>query len=376
MKKRILILMVESGSGHKSPAMAIRDSIEARYPEEYQIDVVDFAAACGAQSTDVGLKSFWDYLLARPKLARAGYRALETFPTITRSMLPASFRVFFNKGESYLAQMRPDIILSTYHLATMVATEAVARGSIDVPVISFVTDPLTANPLWADEDADTIIVSSEKAQDELVDMGVPRSRTVVLGYPVNNRFLDIRRPAGDIRSELGVESGEQVIVASAGGQGIGKQSTYLMNAYRRGVPFSIVFVCGRNEKLKAELEALVRTVESRTRLIPLGYVTNMNELFHVADLAVIKAGAATTFEALLMQTPVLFTDWATYNEKPNIDFVIDRAVGASVETEDEFFDILDRIYADDLISDWKSNLESLGLKSGANDIADLIVSRL
>ena len=76
-RKRILMTMLEVGLGHKSPAIAVRDSLEELWPGRYLIDIVDFAKDSGAIEDDQTLKRSWDMALAFPLSALIGYLLIE-----------------------------------------------------------------------------------------------------------------------------------------------------------------------------------------------------------------------------------------------------------------------------------------------------------
>ena len=128
--------------------------------------------------------------------------------------------------------------------------------------------------------------------------------------------------------------------------------------------------------LKDELDRMVREEKSDTNLVPLGFVNNMNELLSASDLCIAKAGASTTFEALFMKAPLIFTSWANQAEKPNIDYCVENnAVWYTPDTA-TFWKTMDEILSTDILKTYRKNIENLHLKSGADDIARFVVEQL
>ena len=135
-----------------------------------------------------------------------------------------------------------------------------------------------------------------------------------------------------------------------------------------GVDATICVVCGRNEKLKAELEscdwdAVLRgehrvrkkgllsrfrrkrskalqdamdqskeTVngserKGRVKVVGLGFITRMAEYMVAADILVSKAGPGTIAEAAAVGLPVMLTSYLPGQEAGNVDFVLDNEFG-------------------------------------------------
>jgi processive 1,2-diacylglycerol beta-glucosyltransferase len=375
-KKRILMTMAEAGSGHKAPAMAVRDALEERHPGRFDVEVVDLGPVAGAHKSDRHIKNAWDAALAHPMLGRVGYRMIESLHPVSRLYPRLVMKDYFDKGAQYIASYAPDLVFSTYTFTTTAATLARDWYDLSFRVILYVTDPFDAYSWWAEKQADYLLVASEQAGERLQERGIDAAQIRYFDFPINNRFLSVSAPADELRQRYGLDPGYCTILATDGGRGIGNVGAYMHEVYRRGMPFNIILVCARNEQLLAESRALIQNEPSDTVLVPVGYVDNMNELLSISDLMVAKAGASTTFEALLMGVPIVFSCWASYNEKPNVDFVLDNDIGWYAPDEESVMALMERVCDTDVIHVYKENIRQLGLHSGSNDIADFVASLL
>ena len=91
--------------------------------------------------------------------------------------------------------------------------------------------------------------------------------------------------------------------------------------------FQAVIVCGKNEELQKEIEAL--TVEQRARFRVLGYTNEMPDLLGAATLLLSKPGGLTTAEALARGLPIVILDPIGGQEERNSDVLLEA--GAAVK---------------------------------------------
>ncbi len=376
LKKKILIPVVEAGAGHKMPALAVKDAMEKLYPGRFQIDVIDFFKEAGALNNDKSIKGIWDFALAHPFAARFGYSLVELFHVYPGRFINLFLTEMKKKSRAYIHKYQPDIIFSTHYFCIPLSRMARDNLKLPIKVIGFVTDPFDGFYFWADKKADFIIVSSAKAKEMLIKKKVPAEKIKVFSFPVNQKFFDIKRSKEDLIKEYSINTAFKTILTTAGGQGISNIGKYIKKIFQKKLPFNIISVCGRNETLQNELISLKKSGTSPTNLIPLGFVNNMNELLSISDMAVAKAGASTTFEALFLNNPIIFTHYAAPNEKPNVDFCVENHVGWYTPKEKEFFEVIDRIITTDILNEYKKNLEKLHLNSGSEEIARFVVSEL
>jgi len=373
-KLKIFMPMQEAGAGHKMPALAVKDAIDELYKNEYDIEVVDFIKILDSK-IDKNMKDIWDYALANPFWAKLGYKLLNLYP-LSKHYFNIVYAKLNKEAVEFYQNNHVDIVFSTHFWSAQATINAKKKLGLDFKVIVYVTDPFDGYYQWSQRDADYILVASDIAKEQVIANGVSKEKVKVLPFPINSKFVNIKRDKNSIQNKYNINKNYKTILATAGGQGIGKISEYISQMYDRDYEFNVIYICGRNKELKAELEGLKESKKSKLNLIPLGFVSNMNELLYISDFTIAKAGASTTFEALLLNNPIIFTDWATYSEKPNVDYCVDNRVGWLKQSKEEFFTLINEIQNTELLSEYKNNLKSLNLHTGVDDIAQFIVNQL
>ena len=159
----------------------------------------------------------------------------------------------------------------------------------------------------------------------MVDIGLPADRITVSGIPVKAVFSQaVEREAVLARYQLRPDVPTLLISAGAAGgaytQAIVAQTLRMHNA------FQAVVVCGRNERLKDEITALVAPHADRYRVV--GYTTDMPDLMRVATLFVGKPGGLSSSECMAAGLPMVLINPIPGQEVRNSDFLLEE--GAAV----------------------------------------------
>ena len=85
--KKIVFAMIEAGGGHKAPAKAVMEALEASRPGRYQITIMDFIKDIGSVKVDASHKKSWKMFLEYPTLTHIMYQLQNTLGPITRAVL-------------------------------------------------------------------------------------------------------------------------------------------------------------------------------------------------------------------------------------------------------------------------------------------------
>lgn len=371
---KILMTMLEVGFGHKAPANAVRDALADLYPGRFHVDVVDFARESGALAIDDQLKRTWDFGLAFPPSARIGYLLIELAGR-NKGYLDVLFKDFVDKGMDYIRSYGPDLVFATHPLCLYIAVKARTQLGLNFKVVAYVVDPFDGYAWWAEEGADAILVATERSKQRLLKHGISERLIRVLGFPINNKFLELPDNAATIKERLGLDPDKRTVLVTAGGQGIGIVYFFVEAMSLLNLPLNVIIVSGKNKTTKKRMDRLVGT-SKRTNILSLGYVTNMNELVAACDVVAGKAGASTAMESFFLNKPVVFTEWATFNDRYIINFVLDYKIGWYCPTLFSFNRAMKDIALDQGLAERETNLAELALRPGTDDVARFLAREL
>ena len=97
--------------------------------------------------------------------------------------------------------------------------------------------------------------------------------------------------------------------------------------------FQAVVVCGRNEKLKSQIEGLVAFHRDRYRV--LGYTNDMSDLIRTATLFVGKPGGLSSSECMAAGLPMVLIHPIPGQEVRNSDFLLEEGAAVALQLRND-----------------------------------------
>ena len=251
--KKILIVMSDTGGGHRSAAEAIAEATQQLYGEACQVEIADL----WADHTPFPINRLgqlygplvnrgiilWK-LIFRSTSNRRGMRLLMKifWPMVRKSL------------KDFLHQSSPDTIVSVHPILTHFSIRALQEANLRIPFVTVVTDLVSLHPFWFCPDTDSCLVPTEPARDRALASGLPLEKVKVVGLPVGLRFA---RGVGEkevLRDKLGLERDRPTILVVGGGEGMGKVYKIARAIAKARVNAQLVIVAGRNKRLRRRLE--------------------------------------------------------------------------------------------------------------------------
>jgi 1,2-diacylglycerol 3-beta-galactosyltransferase len=243
-----------------------------------------------------------------------------------------------------------------------------------VPVLTVITDLVTAHRAWREPRVDQIAVPSLAVGRSCQADGFPAGRCTDTGLPVSAAFTAPPATKTErlaLRAALGAASDRFLVVLTGGAAGAGRLYSKAMALLHAFPDVTVVTVCGRNEQLRRRL-----TLESwrySGRLLALGFVTNMADWLRCADAVVTKAGPGTIAETLCCGTPLLLTSYLSGQEKGNAEFVVTAGAGRWVPQLPQLLDAVRELRDDPvLLGQMRVSAASVGRPDAAAAVARLI----
>ncbi|HEU5005504.1 MAG TPA: glycosyltransferase [Jatrophihabitantaceae bacterium] len=286
---RVLIVTAAMGAGHVQVASELSRRLHARGADAEVLDMISAAGPAGAR-----LQRTYRFLLKRaPWLYDAAMRFWARVPRPLEALTAAGSHSFEDALRAAVARVRPDVIVSTYDLASQALGRLVRRGEIDAPIVTLVVDP-GAHPYWVSRHVARHLVLTSLTGEQLRAYG---AQGVAVVRPVLRPEFDSPPGRDAARARLGLPTGARIALVTAGSWAVGGvESTVRQLAEDRDL--LVLALCGHDEQLRARLSGI-------ERVQPVPWTPEAPTYLAAADVVIDNAGGLTCWETLASRTPVL-----------------------------------------------------------------------
>jgi len=370
MTKRVLLLISDTGGGHRSAANAITAALD-ELPGEVRFEhrIEDVSAHCTFPLSHLG-PAYSAALRFAPPIYGALYHATNgkrRFRSVVRFCEP----LYRARLRDLFLEYRPDVIVSVHPLLNHAALRARADAGISAPVVTVVTDLGRVHEGWLTPEVDAVVVPAREVYQRARERGIPAERLRLIGHPVHPRFEDVTESKLELRKALGLPLDKTIALLMAGGEGGGKLLPTTLALAKSTLPLHLVVVTGRNAALRTKLEELAPTL--RMPMTILGYSNEVPALMRASDLLVTKAGPGTLAEASIAEVPVVVYDFVPGQERGNLDYVRTNGIGVVALTTSDVVRSVRRISSSvERLRDMRERQGDVAQPGSSRRIAELI----
>ena len=368
-KDKYLILSATFGEGHKQVANAISEAVEYLLAdaEPITIDIME-----------------WIHPYLYPISHYIYKRGIKKFPQVysflyKKTRVKNSFSVTLNSVFlsgmqtmlKIIREIKPKVVVSTYPFAAGIISKLKEQGLIDIPAVTIITD-YTDHSYWIYPYTDQYVVGSPQVRDRLIALGVEEDKIKHTGIPVRKRFLEVL-PKGLLLEKYRINPNIFTILIMGGGDGFfGKGLSAFRALESISIPTQIFIVCGKNKKLKKQLEWEFNDSKHDVRI--LGYCENVHELMAISDLMISKPGGVTTSEAMVMDLPLLIYHSLPGQEEDNAEYLYRSGIAFVAKSEKELIGQIENLVRDSAPLKWmQQRIKKYQTKTSSRDALRVIV---
>src|SRR5579863_3401201 len=284
---RIALVYFDAGGGHRNAAMALQQAIK-QLNQPWEIHLVNLQEIL--DSIDIIRR------LTGLRIQDAYNRMLQNGWTLGSPqlmlMLQGLIRMYHRKTvrllERYWQDMKPDLVVSLVPHFNRALCESLRNACPGKPFVTILTDIADYPPhFWIERQEQFLICGSERAVEQARELGHPDRRIFqTSGMILNPRFYNyapIDQSAERVKQGLEAERVTGLVLF--GGQGARKKMLEIdQKLSQSGLPIQLISICGKNERLLAELRAQSRPIP---RLLE-GFATNVPYYMQLADFFIGK----------------------------------------------------------------------------------------
>lgn len=320
--KKVLILMSDTGGGHRAVANAISDALTLRYGNQIETQVLDGLK----EYTPAPIKyapEIYPMWIARSKASWGFAHNITDTRLRARSVTYTAYITLGHYFKQMLRDHPADVIVSAHALLVSPSLDALMSFEDRPPFLTVVTDYASTHHFWYDDRADGIMVPTKSALDKGLEADIPADKLHITGLPVNPSFAKRLMDKAEARQQLGWRPDKRTVLMVGGGEGMGSLLRMAQEINRHKLDIQLVIIAGKNKQLKGRLEA--EAWHQPTWIYP--FTRDMPKLMSASDIIVTKAGAASVTEAITAGLPIIISDVIPGQETGNMEFVVKSGVG-------------------------------------------------
>ncbi|ONH98492.1 hypothetical protein PRUPE_7G251400 [Prunus persica] len=336
--KNVLILMSDTGGGHRASAEAIRDTFRMEFGDEYRIFVKDvWKEYTGWPLND--MERSYKFMVKHVQLWKVAFHS--TSPRWIHSVYLAAIAAYYAKEvEAGLMEYKPDIIISVHPLMQHIPLWVLKWQGLQKKVIfvTVITDLNTCHPTWFHPGVNRCYCPSQEVAKRALLDGLEDSQIRVFGLPIRPTFARAVLSKDQLREELEMDPDLPAVLLMGGGEGMGpvKETGRALGETlfdkELGKPIGqLIIICGRNKNLTSTLQTDEWKIPVKVR----GFETQMEKWMGACDCIITKAGPGTIAEALIRGLPIILNDYIPGQEKGNVPYVVDNGAGVFTRSSKE-----------------------------------------
>lgn len=304
---KALILSCNTGGGHNSAGLALKERIEAEGGEACFLDYLTLA---GNKVSQVVGDGYVDLVKKTPLLFGLVYKLGALVSRLTKCS-----PVYYVNGmmakylNSFLRENEFDVILMP-HLYPAETITYMRRKGMSLPLTIGVATDYTCIPFWGETECDYYMIPHGELAEEFATGKITEEQLYVSGIPVSIKCAE-KIPQMEAKEKLyrklGLQTNrkEKLLLVLGGSMGAGN-----LRAFTRAIFLlkkrtdRIVLVCGSNERMRKKLDYIFRNKDSVTVL---GKTDEMPLFLKAADVVYTKPGGLTLTEAAVTGTALALT---------------------------------------------------------------------
>jgi processive 1,2-diacylglycerol beta-glucosyltransferase len=367
MNKKILLMYITHVSGHHSATLAIEQAINSLnpHPEVLNIDGFGYSYPLMEKITHAiymgvidKIPIIWDMMYDNPKIANN-----------LSSLKEAIYRKNRGKIKNLIESENCKVAICSQAFPCGMIADYKRHCSKDIKLIAVITD-FIPHSYWVYEEIDFYVVGSLKAQETLLNKGVPEEKIRLYGIPIDPKFsrnLD----KGSMARELGLVLDKPIVLIMGGGHGLGPIAKLVESIDNSGLDLNLLVVAGINKKVFNYL----RNHKFKNKVYTYGYIDYIDKLMAISDILITKPGGITTAEALAKNLPMIIIKPLPGQEQNNTNFLLEQGV---VSKADDIKDAVSKLVFllnnPKELQKIKENISRLSMPLSSLKIAELALS--
>lgn len=364
---KVLIVSVKVGYGHHSAAKAMMDYFAEKGIECEMLDTFEYINPHLADSIDNGYVFSTSHF---PEIYGKAYDMMDRHEEKwdKHSAVTVLSKIVSKKLKDYITEYSPDVIVGTHSYACMMMTYLREKKIVTCPLVGIITD-FTVHPFWESTELDYYIVPNELLKNRAKKKGIAEEKIMPLGIPIRKQFGE-KISKTEARNLLKIPD-KTTFLVMMGSMGFGNIIKDLRSIDEIDKDFQLLCVCGRNAKMKEEIES----IKWKKHVTTFGFVNNVDVMMDAADIIITKPGGLTSSEFLAKNLPAVIMNPIPGQENRNTEFLVNNGAAMMVTDtfplEEALFEMMENPERIELL---RKNVELIRKPCSTENVCDFVIS--
>lgn len=371
-RQKFLFIYLRTGGGHLAPARSVAEYFGKFKSDEAETLLIDgfgekrnfarFVIEDGYRHLQSKAKWFYEFLYATHKSKIVSH--------ISAYLVSINITGYLKK---IIKDYRPDKIVLFHFFLIKPVYSTLKNLGINLPVITVVTDPFTAHPLWFLRKDQNFILFSNVLKQKCIQYGINENNLKVFPFILGERFTaaPAKNEIVGLKKKFGLNN--NVVLILGGGDGIPNGFRIFKTLASAKGNYDLLMVCGRNNKLYKRVLIQKEKYPGR-RIEVYGFVDFIHDLISVSDLVITKCGASTFMEILMCGRIPVVNSYIWEQEKGNVDFILENRLGIYEKRVGMLAGIVNKLFADPgLLVYYSNNIAGAELRNGTSEVAEYLI---
>jgi processive 1,2-diacylglycerol beta-glucosyltransferase len=240
-------------------------------------------------------------------------------PFSTEPILPIWDRINAARLVRLVRELNPDIAVCTHFMPAGIVAHLIERRAIRSS-LAIVTTDYDVHGVFLGRTFSRYFVALEEGRAYCRAIGIPEDRVTAAGIPVDPAFAaPFDRAEALAAHRLRADAPVVLVSAGAAGSTTARRVVEQLMGVRRDA--QVVVVCGRNQALRRQVEALTARQAERFRV--LGFTDRMPDLMRLATVFIGKPGGLTASECMAAGLPMLIVEPLPGQEGRNANHLLE-----------------------------------------------------
>jgi processive 1,2-diacylglycerol beta-glucosyltransferase len=343
-RRRVLLVYAVPYSGHAQAAGALHTALEA----SGEIEVEEYHFLQQFKYTGAAVVRFYKWMLTHAPSVWGHVHDNPDYSGITDTIISRVEEWDLSGLLTRVEHWKPDVIVAIQAFPLRILAEAKKQGHLHTPLLVVTTD-FWAHRYWAHPAVDHYFVSSERAQKDLLRLGIFGNRISQTGIPLRPVFsvsTSSLLSRDEARKKLKWSGRLQTVLCLGGSYGFVPFAELLPLIELEKVPREWVMMFGKNKEGYAEAEKLLRRSSVRNRVHLYGFREDIHVFMRASDVAVTKAGGLSASEALVSRLPLVLYRPLPGQELKNVEYLVKAGVARRAQSPEDVQKQVSRILGD------------------------------